>query len=123
MRVLLVEENLTFRESFRDELLRRFPFVSLLEAKEGGEALEKIRRLLPSLLFLDIGLPGGNGLHLAWKIKEEFPSIRIAMLTSYDFPEYRWAASQSGADRYFLKDSLDWKEVEEFLQSVPEDER
>jgi len=44
-------------------------------------------------------------------------------LTGYDFPEYRRTASQYGVDRYFLKDLLDWKEIEEFVQSIPKDNR
>jgi DNA-binding NarL/FixJ family response regulator len=123
VRVLLVEENLIFREAFRRELLRHFPFILMQEAKDGGEAMEKIQRLSPSLIFMDIGLPGLNGLQLTQKIKKDFPNIRIAMLTGYDFPEYRRTASQYGADRYFLKDSIDWKEVEEFIQSIPEYDR
>ena len=81
--------------------------------------MDKIKRMPPSLIFMDIGLPGLNGLQLTRKIKEDFPNIPIAMLTGYDFPEYRRTASEYGADRYFLKDSIDWKEVEEFIQSVP----
>ena len=122
MRVLLVEENLIFREAFRSELLRHLPFVVLQEAKDAAEALEKIQRMPPSLIFMDIGLPGSNGLQLTQRIKKDFPAIRIAMLTGYDFPEYRRSASQSGADRYFLKDSLNWKEIEEFVRSIPKAE-
>ena len=119
MRVLLVEDNLIFREAFRRELLRHLPFVLLQEAKNGAEAVEKIQRMPPSMIFMDIGLPGLNGIQLAQRIKKDFADIRIAMLTGYDFPEYRRAASQSGVDRYFLKDSIDWKEVEEFIRSTP----
>jgi YesN/AraC family two-component response regulator len=120
---MIVEENLLFREAYRRELLRHFPFISIQEAKDGGEAMEKIQRMTPSLIFMDIGLPGLNGLQLTRRIKEAFPNIRIAMLTGYDFPEYRRTASQYGADRYFLKDSIDWKEVEEFIQNIPEKNR
>jgi len=123
VRVMIVEENLLFREAYRRELLRHFPFISIQEAKDGGEAMEKIQRMTPSLIFMDIGLPGLNGLQLTRRIKEAFPNIRIAMLTGYDFPEYRRTASQYGADRYFLKDSIDWKEVEEFIQNIPEKNR
>jgi YesN/AraC family two-component response regulator len=90
----------------------------LQEAKDAAEALEKIQRMPPALIFMDIGLPGSNGLQLTQRIKKDFPDISIAMLTGYDFPEYRRSAGQSGADRYFLKDSLDWKELEEFIRSV-----
>jgi DNA-binding NarL/FixJ family response regulator len=123
VRVLIVEENLIFREAFRRELLRHFPSISIQEAKDGGEALEKIQRMPPSLIFMDIGLPGLNGLQLTQRIKEAFPDIRIAMLTAFDFPEYRRTASQYGADRYFLKEAIDWQEVKEFIQYAPKENR
>jgi len=119
----MVEDSRIFREAFRTEILRRFPFVSVHEAKDAQEALEKIHLLPPALVFLDICLPGANGLELARRIKKDFPAVRIAMLTGYDFPEVRRAASESGADRYFVKDSLDWNEVEEFLRPLPEGNR
>ena len=64
-----------------------------------------------------------NGLELAQKMKKDFPRIRIAMLTGHDFPEYRRLASQYGVDRYFVKDSLDWKEIKEFIQDILKDNR
>jgi hypothetical protein len=45
------------------------------------------------------------------------------MLTGYDFPEYRRAASQHGVDRFFVKDSLEWKDIKEFVQDIPKDNR
>jgi two-component system response regulator YesN len=122
-RALIVEENLIFREAFRTELLHRFPFILIQEAKDGREAMEKIHLTPPSLIFMDICLPGLNGLELVQKIKKEFPRIRIAMLTGYNFPQYRQAASQYGADRYFVKDSLDWKDVEDFVQYMWKENR
>jgi DNA-binding NarL/FixJ family response regulator len=56
-------------------------------------------------------------------VKTDFPGIRIVMLTGYDFPEYRRVASQHGVDRFFVKDSLDWKEINEFIQDILKDNR
>ena len=57
-----------FRGAFRRELLRHFPFIVIQEAKDGREAMERIQRMPPSLIFMDIGLPGVNGLQLTQKI-------------------------------------------------------
>ena len=67
---------------------------------------------------MDIRLPGANGLQLTRKIKEEFPEIHIAILTDYDFPEYRQAALQFGADRFFVKNSFNYDEVEALVGSI-----
>jgi len=60
-----------------------------------------------------------NGLQLTGKIKGETPNTRIAILTGYDLPEYREAALQCGADRFFVKSSLQWDEVVAFAQTIP----
>jgi len=122
-KAMIVDDSSIFRDAFKTELIRHIPWILVQEAKDGREAMEKIQRMLPSLIFVDMHLPGADGLQLAQKIKNEFPDIHIAMLTGYDFPQYRWAANQYGVERYFVKDSLDWKEVEEFVQSIPKDNR
>jgi len=120
---LIVEDNSFFREVFKEKLLDYFPSMIIHGAINGKEAIEKITRMPPHLIFMDICLPGLNGLQLTQKIKRGFPNIKIAMLTAYDLPEYRQAASQNGADRFFVKDSLDWEEIEEFVQDIPKNNR
>ena len=116
LRVFVVEDNRIFRESFKTILQERFPSIVIEEVGSGEEALQRIDGGPPDLMFVDMRLGGMTGLELAQKIKKDFPRTRIAMLTGYDFPEYRRKASQSGVDRYFVKDSLDWKELGEFVQ-------
>ena len=123
LRVFIVEDNRIFRESFKTILQERLPSIVIEEAGNGEEALQRIEGGPPDLMFVDMRLGGMTGLELAQKIKKDFPRTRIAMLTGYDFPEYRRTASQYGVDRYFLKDSLDWMEIEEFIQSIPKDNR
>jgi YesN/AraC family two-component response regulator len=67
---------------------------------------------------MDIRLPGVNGLQLTRRIKKDLPHIRIAIVTSYDLPEYQQAAIQYGADRFFVKDLLNWDEIEVFMRSI-----
>jgi len=122
LRVLIIEDNQIFREAFKTVLQDRLPCLVIEEAGEGEEAMQRISKAHPDLIFVDMRLARMNGLDLVQKIKRDFPRIRIAMLTGYDFPEYRRKASQYGVDRYFVKDSLDWKEIEEYVQynSQPE---
>ena len=118
LRVLIVEDNRKFREIFRDQLHKYFPSIVIEEAENGEEAWQKMDGTPPHLIFMDIRLPGLNGLQLTRKIKTDFPNIHIAILTSYDHPEYRQAAFQYGADHFFVKGSLAWDEVEAFFKSV-----
>jgi YesN/AraC family two-component response regulator len=121
LRALIVDENRFFREIFKTRLLDHIPSLVVQEAINGKEAMEKIQWVPPHLIFMDICLPGANGLQLTQKIKNEFPQIRIAILTAYDLPEYRQGAMQIGADGFFVKDLVDWKEIEAFVKSVPKE--
>ena len=118
LRVLLVEDNRIYREAFKENLCQHFPSMLIDEAANGDEALQKINGTPPHLIFMDIRLPGMNGLQLTQRIKKDFPNIPIAILTGYDLPEYRQAAVQYGADGFFVKDSLKWDEIEALVKSI-----
>jgi CheY-like chemotaxis protein len=116
-RVLIVEDSTLFRQLFKEALHNRFPSVEIYEATEGGEALLQVETLRPNLIFMDIRLPGENGLELTQKIKARFPNITVIILTGYDLPEYREASSQY-ADYFFSKDSLTTKNIFTLLESI-----
>ncbi len=103
LKVLLVEDSTLFRQLFRETLHDRFPFVEIHEAVNGDEALRKIETFRPGLVFMDIRLPGENGLELTRKIKTQYPGIVVIILTGFDLPEYRQASSRY-ADYFFSKD-------------------
>jgi YesN/AraC family two-component response regulator len=118
LRVLIVEDNGIFRETFRKGLLEYFPSMLIEEAANGDEALQKIQEGPPHLIFMDIRLPGVNGLQLTQRVKKNFPDINIAILTDFDLPEYRQAAVQYGADRFYVKGSFKWDELEALVKSI-----
>ena len=116
-KTLIVEDNAPFRLSLRESLEALFPSMIVHEAAEGGEALQKVESFLPELIFMDIHLPGENGLQLTQKIKTNYPALPIIILTSYDVPEYRDAALKYGANSFITKDSLDWGKIETLVKS------
>ena len=118
MRTLIVEDNATFRKTFRDVLCKIFPFMVVEEAMDGVEATEKVETFLPDLVFMDVRLPGESGLELTKKIKVSHPEIHIIILTNYNLPEYRKAAFESGADDFVVKDSLNAAAIEALVKSI-----
>ncbi len=100
---LLVEDNIAFRNSLSDILLSYFPLIGVDEAADGGEALSKVECLRPDIVFMDIQLPGENGLEVTKKIKLVYDYIVIVILTSYNLPEYRQEAFRNGADCFLSK--------------------
>ena len=118
LQAMIVEDDLPFREVFKRVFLNKLPSLILEEAGNGEEALQIIRGLSPNLIFLDILLPGEDGLQLAKKIKKDFPNIRIAILTNYDLPSNRRTAAKFAVERFFIKDSLNWEEIREWVASI-----
>jgi len=105
-RILIVEDNAFFLQFLKETLHSRFPSMDILEAANGDEAMQKIKTLPPNAIFMDLRLPGENGLELTKKIKVQHPNIIVVILTNYDLPEYREAAYQCGADHFLPKDSF-----------------
>jgi DNA-binding NarL/FixJ family response regulator len=104
-KTLIVEDNATFRQMLKEILVTRFPDMEIAEEPDGSELFSKIDALHPNIVFMDIRLPGENGLELAKKIKVNHPEIIVIILTSYDLPEYRQDARLSKADHFVTKDS------------------
>jgi DNA-binding NarL/FixJ family response regulator len=105
-RILIVEDNAFFLQFLKETMHLRFPWIDILEAANGEEAMRKIDALSPEAIFMDLRLPGENGLELTKKIKAQYRDIVVVILTNYDLPEYREAAYQSGADHFVSKDSF-----------------
>jgi len=105
-RILIVEDNALFLQFLKETLRSRFPSIDILEAANGEEAMQKIKTLPPDAIFMDLRLPGENGLKLTKKIKAKYPDIIVVIITNYDLPEYREAAYQCGADHFLSKDSF-----------------
>ena len=118
MRTLIVEDNETFRKTFREVLCKKFPSMVVEEAMDGVEATKKVETFMPDLVFMDIRLPGETGLELTKKIKVSHPEIHIIILTDYNLPEYRKAAFDSGADDFIVKGSLNATAIEALLKST-----
>lgn len=117
-KTLLVEDNATFRQMTKDMLLARFPSMSVVEAANGNEALKEVNCDCPELILMDIKLPGKNGLELTREIKSQRPHVVVIILTSYDFPEYRDAANESGADYFLEKGSAKSNEIIALIDSI-----
>ena len=116
LRILIVDNDDPFRQILNTTLQVSIPTIAIDEATGGIEALQKIDTFLPDLIFMDIRLPGENGLTLTRRIKATHPNTIIVILTSYDKPEYREVAIRNGADRFVVKTSLNPKELEELVK-------
>jgi DNA-binding NarL/FixJ family response regulator len=117
-RIMIVEDHQDFRESLKEVLIGRLPRAEILEAREGNEVLPKIEAHPPHLIFMDINIPGENGLELTRQIKQDFPQIVVVILTSYDLPEYREAAYRYGANYFLAKGTTNGQKLLGLIESI-----
>ena len=115
--VLIVEDNLTFRHALAEILQVQFPGMAIAQAGNAMEGMEKMNVFNPDLVFMDIRLPGENGLEVARKIKMERPDIVVIILTSYDLPEYRDVALKYGANHFIVKGSSTFEEISSLIKA------
>jgi CheY-like chemotaxis protein len=117
LKVLIVEDSTLFRKLFKETLHDRFPSIKIYEAVDGEGALVQVETFRPNLIFMDIRLPGENGLELTKKVKARYPSIIVIILTGYDLPEYRESSSRY-ADYFFSKDSATTEDIFTLVESI-----
>ncbi len=117
-RTMLVEDNPSFRQLVKANLQDQFPSMDIIEAADGVEAFQKIDGHPPNLIFMDISLPGENGLELTRRMKAGYPNITIIILTSHDLTEYRDAAIRSKADYFFSKAAISNNGILTLVKSI-----
>lgn len=117
-RTMLVEDNPLFREMVKAILQSQFPLIDIIEAADGEEAMRAMDSLPIDLIFMDVRLPGENGLALTRKLKNDHPGTTIVILTSYDLPEYREAAVRYKADHFLSKASIGNLEILTLVETI-----
>jgi DNA-binding NarL/FixJ family response regulator len=80
-----VDDYAVARTTIRS-LLNWHSFQVCGEAKDGKEAIEKVIKLKPEIVLLDINMPGMNGVKAAYEIRRISPETKIVFLTSHDTP-------------------------------------
>lgn len=82
LRVLIVDDEVLARQRIEDLLAKEENVVIAGTASDGASAIEAIRELRPDLVFLDVQMPGKNGLEVARELGEEMPAT--VFVTAYD---------------------------------------
>ncbi len=105
IRVLIVEDHTIVRAGIRALLDRREDIQLVAEARDGREALEAIRTHGPDIVLLDISMPGLNGLEVAARVSQDYPGVRVIMLSMHQDEEYVIRALRAGAAGYLAKNA------------------
>jgi DNA-binding NarL/FixJ family response regulator len=114
IKILIVDDHEVVRDGISVMMGRQQDFTVVGEARNGLEALDQARRLQPDLVLMDLRMPDMDGVAAMRRIRDEYPSIKFIVLTTYDSDEYIFDAIEAGAKGYLLKDAS----REELFQAV-----
>lgn len=115
---LIAEDNTLFRKTLSHVLTRRFPFMTITETGTAEDAQQLAATTPPDLIFMDIKLPGKNGLDATKAIKAICPDAVVCIVTSYDLPEYREAATLCGASYFIVKDESSETAIVDVVEAI-----
>lgn len=105
IRILIVDDHPVVCTGLTS-MLSAQPGMEVLGATSGGEeALDLIRRLQPSIILLDLRMPGMDGVGVLNALKGVETPPRVIVLTSFEKEEDIYRAIRAGAHGYLLKDA------------------
>ena len=104
IRVLLCDDQALIRDGFRMILNAQAGIDVVGEASDGTEAVELTKRLLPSVVLMDVRMPGMNGIEATRRVVLSGVESRVLILTTFDLDEYVYEALKVGASGFLLKD-------------------
>ena len=114
IKILIVDDHEVVRDGLSVMMERQEDFTVVGEAINGLEAVEKVRRLRPNVVLMDLRMPEMDGVEAMRRIKNEDEDVKFIVLTTYDTDEYICDAIEAGAKGYLLKDAS----REELFQAV-----
>jgi NarL family two-component system response regulator LiaR len=102
--VLVCDDHPVVRQGLRTFLATQEGITVVGEAADGEEAVAKALELLPDVVLMDLVLPKVGGVEAIRRIRDESPSTRIIVLTSFAEDEQVFPSIKAGAAGYLLKD-------------------
>jgi len=104
IKVMIVDDQIILSEGIKTVLSSSDEIEVIAMAKDGVDALEKMKENLPDVVLLDIRMPNMNGVVTTSEIKKLYPQVKVVILTTFDDSDYILSAIAGGASGYLLKD-------------------
>ncbi len=101
--ILLAEDHMIVREGFRKMLDLEADFKVVGEAQDGRQAVTLAKKLLPTVLLMDIAMPLLNGLEATRQVLKLLPDTKVIILSAHSDEAYVHSATESGAMGFLVK--------------------
>ena len=105
IKVLLIEDHFLARIALKSVLMGHAQIQVIGEASDGEQGMALYRTLLPDVVLLDLRLPRMSGFEVLQKLRAEFSTARIVVLSNYHGSEDIYRAVRGGAMGYLTKDA------------------
>ena len=105
IKLILVDDHQLVRTGIANLLSGEASFEIIGEASESREMFDLLRQLQPDIAVLDIALPGMSGIEITKKLHNDYPGIRILILSMHTSEEFIFNAINSGARGYLPKNT------------------
>lgn len=117
IRLILVDDHQLVRAGIANLLSGEPGFEIIGEAAEAKELFDLLKQSQPDIAILDIALPGMSGIEITKKLHNDFPGIRILILSMHTSEEFIFNAINSGA-RGYLPKNTSRKELIEAIYAI-----
>lgn len=104
IKVLIADDQELIRESLKIILGAHDNIEFVGVVGNGYEVLETLKKHKVDIILMDIRMPKMDGVYCTKVVKEQYPEIKIVILTTFDDDEYIFSALKYGASGYLLKD-------------------
>lgn len=105
IRILIADDHPVVRQGLAATIARQPGMSVVAEANDGREVIDLFRFYRPDVTLMDLRMPQVDGVEAIAIIREETPTARIIVLTTYDSDEDIYRGLRAGAMAYLLKDA------------------
>ena len=103
IKIVIADDQELIRDSLKIVLSTNIDMEVIDMVADGREVIRSVRKAKPDVILMDVRMPGMDGVSCTQIIKENYPQIKIIILTTFDDDAYVHNALKSGASGYLLK--------------------
>jgi two-component system response regulator DegU len=114
IKIAVVDDQFLFRSGVVALLKEYDQLKVIIEASNGRELMDQLKRQTPHVVLLDIEMPEMNGLETVIQLKKKHPSLKVIILTMHNEEEFIFDLMTKGAHGFLPKD----KSVDEVVDAI-----
>ncbi|WP_026892048.1 response regulator transcription factor [Lacrimispora aerotolerans] len=103
IKIVIADDQELIRDSLKIVLSANPDMEVIDTVADGREVICSVRNAKPDIILMDVRMPGMDGVSCSQIIKENYPQIKLIILTTFDDDEYVYNALKYGASGYLLK--------------------